>query len=106
MKAVVEFGRPLIALPEGAPCGVSGSFTCESASKAAWLASQLRHVMSGRLESEPDLTGFLVARDKPRVTWWERDQSFWITVSVLDGESRGPYYALADREAKEARERK
>jgi hypothetical protein len=96
MKAIVEWGIPQSALPEGAPCGVSGQFVCENPKKAAELALQLRHVLSKRLNF--GITSeYTVSASVPRHTWWAGDHSAWICVSILDNSPRGGYAALADK---------
>ena len=37
-----------------------------------------------------------VAKNKPRVTYWHNDRSFWVSLSILDDVVRGAYSAVAD----------
>jgi hypothetical protein len=100
-RAIVEFGRPLSALPDTEHCGLSGKFVCDSAKKAHELAQQLTHVFMGRA-ARGKTTNFTVSREQPRVTLWSSDQTVWITVSILDipGFFPGDYAANADKESK------
>lgn len=105
MKAVVEFGRPQSALPVGTPCGISGQQICESLAKANHLALELRHVLSAREITDDGPDAFLVSRDNPRITWWAKDHSCWITVTILNPiYFSGLYASKADKFAKIAKD--
>lgn len=100
MKVIVEWGRPQLACQHNRPCGVSGRFIATNAKQAAALANQLVHTLSEGLSSTSlDPTAWKVNAGAPRKTWWAKDQSAWVTVSVLDGVARGDYAALADKQA-------
>lgn len=92
MKAIVEFGIPHSALPPTAPCGIdSGSgIIFPSPVKAAQAAAKIAHVLMKR-EADYSAKQFLVSRDNPRVTLWNRERSAWVTVSILDDVPRGSF---------------
>ena len=94
MRAIVEFGVPGSALPDR-PTGVSGQIIFPSVAKADKAARQVHWVLS-KGQGSPHCMA--VSRATPRKTFWSADRSFWIAVSLLDGEARGSYAARADRE--------
>lgn len=100
MKVIVEWGKPKSAC-QNRPCGVSGQFTVPSAEQARMLAAQLFHTLTEGREAVLNNKGaWGVKKTEPRKVVWSKARDAWVCVSLLDGVPRGPYAALADKEAK------
>lgn len=99
MKAIVEWGKPKAACTNR-PCGISGQFVAENPTQARMLASQLFHTLTeGREHVLNNKGAWGVSKANPRCVVWSSDRTVWVTVSLLDGNPRGPYAAVADKEA-------
>lgn len=96
MKSVVEWGRPKKATRRKL-CGVSGSMVMPSATQAMLLANQIFFSMTE--EEGYRVESWAVTAARPRAVVWNKDRTFWVAVSVLDGVPRGAYAGIAERES-------
>lgn len=96
MKVIVEWGKPKSAC-SNRPCGVSGQFIVQNNAQAASLASQLLWTLTEGKESLG--SSVHVTLQDPRRVVWSKTWDAWVSVSLLDGVSRGAYSAVADKEA-------
>lgn len=82
MKVLISFGKVGSYLTDPPEPALRGSFLCDSAAKAAELASHIAHVFMGRTLIEND-TAFLLRRDQPRVSLTSVDRTTWIEVQLV-----------------------
>ena len=96
MKAIVEWGQSKSASPREV-CGTSAKFVAPNATQAAQLASQLYFQAKADSLPRQDL---VPTAERPRLVVWSPMRDFWIAVSLLDGNPRGDFAGIAERESK------